>query len=291
MIYNNETELNIKRAVEQEGFENESIQILPHSCFTHIDTIARSMDGAMAGVVRTGSLRMTINGEQHRLVANNIFVIHEGVKVEHIRPSKQCTGYLVIFHGKYMMSMDVDTKDFVLSDLNARMSPIFDIDKGAANSIYDTVVSLIETARSKKIYFTQGVITSLTNALFYLILSLLRPADDFVSAKRKSNIYMVRFVELLSQYHRQERSVEFYAQKLGITPKYLTMVCRKFRGITASQMIDTVVIHSAMRLLKEPGVSMQQVADELNFPSQSFFGKYFKQRVGVSPSRYKGQGN
>ena len=67
------------------------------------------------------------------------------------------------------------------------------------------------------------------------------------------------------------------------------MVCRKCRGVTASQISDDIVIHNAMRLLRQPNVSMQQVANQLNFPSQSFFGKYFKQRVGISPSRYKGQ--
>ena len=48
-----------------------------------------------------------------------------------------------------------------------------------------------------------------------------------------------------------------------------------------------MVIHRAKDLLRQSGLSIQEVADRLNFVSQSFFGKYFKQRVGISPSRYK----
>lgn len=62
---------------------------------------------------------------------------------------------------------------------------------------------------------------------------------------------------------------------------------QKKTGKNASKIIDDVVIHRAKDLLRQSGLSIQEVADRLNFVSQSFFGKYFKQRVGISPSRYK----
>ena len=53
------------------------------------------------------------------------------------------------------------------------------------------------------------------------------------------------------------------------------------------KLIDEAVVYEAKRLLKYSGLSIQEISNKLNFASQSFFGKYFKQRVGVSPSRYK----
>jgi len=81
--------------------------------------------------------------------------------------------------------------------------------------------------------------------------------------------------------------VEFYASKMGITPKYLSLILKKKSGRNASKLIDEAVVYEAKRLLKYSGLSIQEIATKLNFASQSFFGKYFKQRVGVSPSRYK----
>ena len=66
-------------------------------------------------------------------------------------------------------------------------------------------------------------------------------------------------------------------------------VCKNKLGKNASKVIDSVVVNRAKELLMQPGVSIQEVSERLNFVSQSFFGKYFKQRTGVSPSRYKVQ--
>jgi AraC-like DNA-binding protein len=95
------------------------------------------------------------------------------------------------------------------------------------------------------------------------------------------------FLVLLREHCGSERSVEFYASKMGITPKYLSLILKKKSGRNASKLIDEAVVYEAKRLLKYSGLSIREIATKLNFASQSFFGKYFKQRVGVSPSRYK----
>jgi AraC-like DNA-binding protein len=96
-----------------------------------------------------------------------------------------------------------------------------------------------------------------------------------------------RFLTLLREHCSTERSVEFYASEMGITPKYLSLILKKKSGRNASKLIDEAVVYEAKRLLKYSGLSIREIALKLNFASQSFFGKYFKQRVGVSPSRYK----
>ncbi|MBR7097275.1 MAG: AraC family transcriptional regulator, partial [Alistipes sp.] len=82
-------------------------------------------------------------------------------------------------------------------------------------------------------------------------------------------------------------SVEYYARQLDITPKYLSLICKARTGKNASKVIDEAIVRKAKALLKQSGLSILEVSQRLNFVSQSFFGKYFKQRVGISPSRYK----
>jgi len=86
------------------------------------------------------------------------------------------------------------------------------------------------------------------------------------------------------------RSVEFYADKLSLTPKYLTTVVRETSGKTAHDWIIEYVILSAKALLKSTNITIQEISDRLNFPSQSFFGKYFKQQTGMSPVEYRKNG-
>lgn len=79
----------------------------------------------------------------------------------------------------------------------------------------------------------------------------------------------------------------FYADQLHITPKYLSSVIKEVSGRSAVEWIDRYVILEAKALLRYSGLSIQEIAYELNFSTQSFFGKYFKHHTGMSPSEYK----
>ena len=95
------------------------------------------------------------------------------------------------------------------------------------------------------------------------------------------------FYNLILQYYKDSREVGFYAKKLCLTPKYLSVIIKEFTGNSALGWINDYVILEAKSLLKSTNMTIQQISDELNFPSQSFFGKYFKRLVGVSPKVYR----
>lgn len=104
---------------------------------------------------------------------------------------------------------------------------------------------------------------------------------------RRRSSYAFKFMRLLGENFSSERTVKFYADKLFITPKYLSIVVKKEMGISAAAVIDMYVINEAKNLLRFSALSIQQIAYRLNFPNQSAFGKYFKHLVGVSPSEFR----
>lgn len=112
------------------------------------------------------------------------------------------------------------------------------------------------------------------------------PSKNEIKMSRQE-IFFGKFIALLTQYHTQERSVTFYAEKLCITPKYFSTLIKKQTGKSAAQWIDDYVILEAKNLLKFSGMSIQEIAYHLNFSTQSFFGKYFKHQTGLSPSEYR----
>ncbi|WP_289552909.1 helix-turn-helix domain-containing protein [Olivibacter sp. 47] len=103
---------------------------------------------------------------------------------------------------------------------------------------------------------------------------------------RKEDI-MLRFTKLVADNFKEERSVDFYAKKLFITPKYLSEVTKDVSGKTASAIIAEMVIMEAKSLLSIPSLTVIEVADFLNFSDMSFFGKYFKRYTGVNPTSYR----
>ena len=99
--------------------------------------------------------------------------------------------------------------------------------------------------------------------------------------------YFNQFMKELARHYMQHRSVGFYAAQLHLTPKYLTTIIRKTTGRTASDWIDDYVVLEAKNLLKYSTMSIQEVAYYLSFPNQSFFGKYFKEHTGLTPTAYR----
>ena len=113
-----------------------------------------------------------------------------------------------------------------------------------------------------------------------------REKSDRSKISRQEDI-LWKFLTLLKQYHQEERTVNFYADKMCISPKHLSSVIKQMSHKTAHELIADFVTMTAKRLLKTTTMSIQEISDELNFANQSFFGKFFKQNTGQSPSAYR----
>lgn len=107
-----------------------------------------------------------------------------------------------------------------------------------------------------------------------------------VKSNEKKSIFQ-RFLQLVQIHCMEEREVEFYADKLAITPKYLSEICKKTSGKNASHWIQNYTTTRLILLLRNQSLSFSEIADSMNFSSLSFFSRYVKKILGVSPSDYR----
>jgi len=103
---------------------------------------------------------------------------------------------------------------------------------------------------------------------------------------RKEDLIM-RFAGLVNSHFKSQRSVQYYANLLHVTPKYLTETVKEISGKNAGEIIDDFVVLEAKVFLENPALSIAQIAEELHFSDQSFFGKFFKRHTGASPKNYR----
>ncbi len=103
----------------------------------------------------------------------------------------------------------------------------------------------------------------------------------------KGGLLSDRFLTLVRENFKRERFLDFYANALDITPKHLSRTIKTQTGVSAVEWIERFVILEAKVLLKSSRLNIQQISDQLNFPSQSFFGKYFKKQTGLSPKEFR----
>ncbi|TCK80655.1 helix-turn-helix domain-containing protein [Albibacterium bauzanense] len=114
-------------------------------------------------------------------------------------------------------------------------------------------------------------------------------AEEHERRKRslQSGTLYERFVQLVQQHCMIEREVKFYADRLHITPKYLNQVCKANTSIPASQWIQRYTKERIILLLQNKNLSIAEIADKMNFSSYSFFTRYVKKVLGMSPRAYR----
>lgn len=94
-------------------------------------------------------------------------------------------------------------------------------------------------------------------------------------------------VQLVTHHYTIERKAQFYADKLGISLQHLSTTVKQVTGKNVLDIISYVVIMDAKAKLKSSNMTIQEIAYSLNFPNASFFGKYFKRYVGMTPLDFR----
>lgn len=109
-------------------------------------------------------------------------------------------------------------------------------------------------------------------------------AEDWAS----DNQLFYRFYDAIVKHYRESHEIKFYANMLCLTPKYFASVIKQATGISAGEWINNYIVVQAQSLLStQNDMSIQQISDELGFPEQSSFSRFFKHNTGLSPSEYK----
>ena len=124
-----------------------------------------------------------------------------------------------------------------------------------------------------------------------LLLELKRIADHEESqwqrsASRQDKIFH-QFLHLVNLYGLREHKIEFYADKLCVTPNHLGAVIKKASGLTIMQWLNRHTIQKAKVLLRYSDLPIWEVAERMNFANPSFFSKFFKQQTGITPGDYR----
>ena len=95
------------------------------------------------------------------------------------------------------------------------------------------------------------------------------------------------FLTLLYKHYRKEHKINYYADLLFLTPRYFSLVIKEQSGQSPLSWITTALYVDARNLLRDTNMSVKEIADTLHFPTQSYFGKWFKNITGLNPLEYR----
>lgn len=249
-----------------------------------------SIDGFSAVIMMAGEATISIDMKNYVVRPNTIVLFNPDSIIRTVKCSANAAAYVVAFSKSFVNEIQIDLSTSLPVYMRIGRAPVMEVTPQDVAEIRQCFQLIKTMLHSDKERFRHEIIRTLFTTAFYIITEI-NQRDRVDELKQgRSEVLFDRFMELLQQYSKRERNVGFYAEQLGITSKYLSSVVKEVSGKTAARWIDESVILEAKALLKYSGMSIQEIAYRLNFSTQSFFGKYFKQHTGTSPSRYKRRG-
>ena len=240
-----------------------------------------------------------VNGEAELQVNLKKYTLKSGTlalnlpeNIIQISASENFTFYPFIISSNFIQRIHFKTKDLMELYMAVRSMPVFEIEYSDIHILekyYHLLKAVLQSDDSGKDNIAEGIVTSFLHVIFGILKRRLEQekASGHARIPERCEIVFEEFIKEVNRYHGTERSLSFYADRLNLTPNYLSGRIKEYSGKTAIEWIEDAVILEAKTLLKHSKLSIQEIAYKLQFPTQTFFGKYFKRIAGMSPSQYR----
>ncbi len=242
-----------------------------------------------------GEAKMRINDQIYKITRGQLFIISPLIILSKLSQSEQFSGIYILDELPVFYPIIHPIID-ILINMRMRNNPCLQLNDNDINIIIERK-SYIETKKQQlqdtvineeKVIITKQIQLIEQETLLEVIQIYFR--DKLVGQQRavsKKELVIYNFLFLLHQKFLTERNVSYYANNACLSVGYFSTLVKKGIGKTPSELIATITIAHAKLLLKKNGITIKEVASELNFPEQFTFRKYFKQHVGISPKEYR----
>ena len=171
--------------------------------------------------------------------------------------------------------------------LFAYSNPVFSLTEDRASMFMEYFDLIKKKMNEPSHHFRHELAMALLKAMLYDIGNEIYQLQANNQKRTRAEVIFSQFIGLVKEHFRHERRVGWYGEQMCITPKYLSESVKQVSRRTPNDWIDHYVTLEIRVLLKNTNMSIKEIAQELNFPNQSFLGKYFKEHVGISPSAYR----
>ncbi|NLB67539.1 MAG: AraC family transcriptional regulator [Bacteroidales bacterium] len=238
-------------------------------------------------VCRRGSFTFTVNGKNFSVGARKTLFIPESTLFHINDESEDLEVYILVYHIVPIRNFMGNSVMIMSLHLHYTSTPSYAWNTGEEEDILKYMSLLDSILLMEDDTFNLHERELLLLALTHRLCSLYN--RKFITTKeavegRQNNF--IRLLQLIEQYYTEHRGVGFYANKLCLSPKYLSALSKSICGYTVQELVFKSIIRKSISLLSNSHMSIKEVADYFNFPNASSFGTFFKKQTGVSPKHY-----
>lgn len=235
-----------------------------------------------------GEASATVNGKKHTVRRHDALFIGMNSVVSGIAYTPEFECKIIVVSAQ--LGLSFLSKSIFDTLLRIQANPVLHFRPEETELMiryYDLAIFKIEHPELN--YGRETLVNLLRNISLDMLTSINRHLGDQSESNmmRQSDKLFQRFIALIASNEKHERSVQWFAEKLCISSKYLTSICGQKTGKTASEIIAASITERIRQRLQYSEKSIKEIAAEMNFDNISFFGKYVKKHLGMSPSTFR----
>ena len=251
----------------------------------------RRMGCKLFALCTQGKAQYSVDTVEYNVYANDMMIISEGQITDDVMLSRDFNGMGIIVSDDFFNEIVKDVHELSTLFLFTRANPVCHLTQQECDNIVDYFRMLKQKTDDLKHHFRRETVRSLLTTMIYDLSNIIFRMQTTVDRRQtRGEAIFTQFLQLVELNFRHERRVSWYAKQLCISPKYLSEIIKQVSRRTPNDWIDNFVTLEIRVLLRNSTKSIKEIAQELNFPNQSFFGKFFKEHVGLSPSQYRNNG-
>lgn len=233
-----------------------------------------------------GEIEASIDLNRIKVGANSFITILPGSIFQIHRIEGDFQIYFMGFSSQFLERTNI-IKSAMEVLYTIKESPVIKLKQEAAELMKDYFLLLIKTYQFYRGKMNNDLLSHLLTGAMIGVSAMYKDKDFNKTNLSKAEQINKDFVHLVMQNYTTQRSVAWYAKKLGITPSHLSTIIKQTSEKTCNEIITSMVVMDAKAQLKSTDLSIHDIAYSLNFTNMSFFGKYFKRYVGVGPQEYR----
>jgi len=248
----------------------------------------RRLSGLIVGICLQGKAQYTVDTEERMIRPNDVIIINDNQIIDNYMSSPDFNGVAMIISLNFFNNSIKDITEISQLFIFSRSHPVFNIEAEKTGMLKAYYAALKYKVNDTDNHFRSDIVQSIFLTLIYEISNIIynRQQSDNQKQSRADYIF-AEFIGLVEKNFRTERRVAWYADQIHITPKYLSETIKQISHKTPNEWIDQYVALEIRVLLKNTNLTIKEITNELNFPNQSFLGKFFKDKVGISPLKYR----
>ena len=283
-----ETNIELAKQWQNSGFIEDDILLLDRMNEVPIPSEPRRMNFILIALCTNGRVQYRMDAQEQMVEPGDVIIVSERHVIDNYMASPDLEGVCLIVSVNFFHEIIQNITDMSALFLFSRNHPVMHFterDQQVFKEYFNVIRSKIKDTDN---HFRKDLIRTLLLAMFYDLSNVIyRVQQQNEKRQTRAEAMFTRFIKMVEENCHQERRVGWYAKQMGITAKYLSEAIKSVSQRTPNEWIDNYVMLELRVMLKNSSKSIKEITEEMNFPNQSFLGKYFKEHAGMSPSEYR----